>query len=137
MDYNGGIYLLEVLLKEKTRIQVGRLGRFLFHPGHYYYCGSAQRYLKKRLKRHMRLHKAYHWHIDYLLEHSSITKIYTWPIEREGECNLAKLCGEAMESPVLGFGSSDCKCTSHLFYNKEEKLTRSKCVDGSDIMGTE
>lgn len=119
MTTRKGIYILEIFLKEEETIEVGKLGLFSFEPGYYYYCGSAQGGLRTRLLRHVKKRKKRYWHIDYLLEHSSITRIFTWEGVKEKECNLSHLCAERMVLPVPGFASSDCFCKSHLYYREE------------------
>ncbi len=67
----------------------------------------------KRLERHLRTEKKLFWHIDYFLEKAHIRKIYI--AEGEKECKVA----QKMNLPgVKGFGCSDCKCPSHLFYGE-------------------
>ncbi len=118
IDYDQGIYILEMQLSEVVKIQVGKLGEYEFIPGYYYYCGTAQKNLKARLERHIRKEKKERWHIDYLLEYADILQIYTWPAERELECMLAEKLQmfPAGQIPVQNFGASDSSCDSHLYY---------------------
>lgn len=117
-DYDAGVYLLELLLKEGRSLWIGKLGEWEFAPGYYYYAGTAQRNLQNRVKRHLRKEKTLRWHIDYLLEVAEVIQVYTWPGAREMECML----GEKMRTfpaariPVPGFGASDCNCLGHLLY---------------------
>ncbi len=53
IKYDSGIYLLEIFLENKEGITVGKLGKFLFPVGYYYYVGTAQNRLHSRLKRHL------------------------------------------------------------------------------------
>jgi Uri superfamily endonuclease len=59
-----------------------------------------------------------HWHIDYLLPHAKILAIHAFKASKEWECRLSKkLAGlEGARVIMEGFGSSDCGCTSHLYY---------------------
>ena len=115
--YDSGIYLLEICLLESKEIKIGAKGINNFSAGFYYYIGSAQRNLKSRIDRHLKEDKNYHWHIDYFLAESKIKNCFTWPLSGKAECKLAtyiknKLMGEVI---MPGFGSSDCKCETHLF----------------------
>ena len=115
-----GTYILAIKLAKAADITVGKLGRFTFPAGRYLYFGSAMNGLRSRISRHLRSDKKMHWHIDYLLEKAAIIDIWYVESEERLECYL---CQEAMgfpgaNVPVKGFGSSDCKCESHLIYFK-------------------
>ncbi len=115
---DGGSYALIMRLEEGTDIQVGALGRFLFHPGCYLYVGSALNGVSARVRRHLRAGKRIRWHIDYLLEYARTVEVwYSLGAERS-ECLWARVAGglPGAGAPVTGFGSSDCCCPSHLFY---------------------
>ncbi|MCP2603883.1 GIY-YIG nuclease family protein [Candidatus Aminicenantes bacterium AC-708-M15] len=105
-------------LKEPRKIKVGKLNIIDFQPGNYLYIGSAQRGFEARITRHLRKNKKLFWHIDYLLNEAEIKEI--WIKEGEKiECETAdriKNCLPFSFYPIKGFGSSDCKCSSHLFY---------------------
>jgi Uri superfamily endonuclease len=94
---------------------VGRLGRLHLAKGMYAYVGSAQNSLETRIRRHFKKEKRKFWHIDYLLDspETRIVKTYVSETQREQECTTAKKLSK-MGNPVAGFGSSDCKCKSHL-----------------------
>jgi len=98
----------------------------MFDHGIYVYVGSAQNSLEKRIARHFRKKKKKFWHIDYLLENENvkiITVFYKIAPRRE-ECRIAKKIN-SIGSPIKGFGSSDCKCKSHLFkLNNYEELKK-------------
>ena len=121
-----GSYILIVELKEDEEISVGKLGILRFGRGYYAYAGSAMGGLDARIGRHMRQDKKKHWHIDYLLEKGMVRQV--WYLEDEKiECEIAR----AMESEfggIAGFGSSDCRCRSHLFHSESmdglEKVAR-------------
>ena len=113
-SYNKGSYLLLIYLDKNVEINVGSLGVRKFERGFYVYVGSALNSLTDRVKRHLKVEKKKHWHIDYLLEHSKIILSILIPSEERLECYLAKkFNGKVI---VEGFGSTDCKCKSHLFY---------------------
>jgi sugar fermentation stimulation protein A len=97
-------------------ICVGKLVRFRFRQGIYFYVGSAQRNLSKRLERHGKKKKALRWHIDYLSVEAEMLGAITIDGPRELECHLARKLGGMFELAVPGFGASDCRCKGHLFY---------------------
>lgn len=117
------LYAITFRLDEDIeRIAIGKLGQFDFQKGYYVYVGSAKRNIRARIERHLKINKKKRWHIDYLRPHLHIQAVQSYP-EREGECQLfERLRSEHNASmPVKGFGSSDCKCYSHLFYFKNEE----------------
>lgn len=119
-----GIYILELMLESDTVLKVGKLGAVSFQAGFYLYAGSAKRNLSKRTARHLRRErKKLHWHIDYLREAAEKAAVYPIYTADEAECELAGRIGKLGGIPVPRFGSSDCRCHSHLFYfrNPPEK----------------
>ena len=117
-DNDCGVYILVIDLESEIGIKVGQLGLISLLPGKYLYVGRARRYLNGRLRRHLRQAKKIFWHIDYLLQDAHIEDIWV----KDGaidECQTAStilsVCPEAGR-PVLGFGSSDCRCPSHLIH---------------------
>ena len=82
------------------------------------YSGSAfgPGGLAARVGRHLRLNKKLRWHIDYLRQRVDDVVAYYQPDARS-ECLFAnELMIAGGEIPMKGFGSSDCKCESHLVY---------------------
>lgn len=131
-----GIYNLIIILSSDKPIKIGKLGRFLFKKGYYIYTGSAKRGLKARIERHKRRGKTIHWHIDYLLKEAGILDVR---VSTEGlltECGLNKKIFEmrGAELSVPGFGSSDCKCKSHLAYFRE--LPEVETLNGLSLPNT-
>ena len=114
---DSGVYIAVFRLLRRRRIQVGRLGQFLFEPGFYFYVGSAQRNLSSRLARHARRRKPLHWHIDYLSCRATMIGAMTMSGPRTRECELAQELATRLELVVLRFGASDCRCPGHLFYS--------------------
>ena len=115
-----GVYVLVVSVAEPVCLRVGALGTVSFGEGLYAYAGSGQVGLEKRVARHLRRVKRCFWHIDYLSS-SAVAKVVNvfWKEgEKSEECSLATVLGKHGE-PVVGFGCSDCGCTSHLFRVKE------------------
>lgn len=113
-----GTYQLLIKLDNNETITVGRLGAFEFPAGFYVYTGSAMSGLDARISRHLRKAKRYHWHIDFLLERSTIIRyaIEESSSKRECEINAATLAMPGARVIVDGFGSSDCRCRTHLVY---------------------
>lgn len=101
-----------------TTLRVGRLGTFTFPAGYYTYTGSAMGGLGARLDRHRRRRKKLRWHIDYLLQHADLVDAFTVPTRRRTECRLNRRVLNMQGARVVapGFGSSDCRCPSHLVY---------------------
>ena len=110
-----GCYVLIIELKENKTIQIGKIGNIFFKKGFYVYIGSALNGLEQRINRHLRIEKKIRWHIDYLLQRGMIINIFYEENEKKEECNLAKKF-DGKFFPIPNFGSSDCKCNSHLFY---------------------
>jgi sugar fermentation stimulation protein A len=119
----GGVYALVLRLPRRRVLTCGGLGRVTFRPGFYVYTGSGHGGLDARLARHTRRRKRLFWHIDYLREAANVVTAYPIRTPRQIECSLAASVRAVAERALPGFGSSDCGCTSHLFYfrrNPEE-----------------
>ncbi len=113
-----GTYLLILFLDGEIVLEAGSRKEERFPAGCYAYIGSAQGGLLPRLGRHLRSEKKLRWHIDYLLRHARIVEI-RWHVGPERlECTWARAIGQSSAPRPLfrGFGSSDCRCPSHLFY---------------------
>lgn len=115
-----GTYALVLHLEGREEITVGKLGTFTFPVGYYLYVGSAlgPGGLEARLARHRRRPKKLRWHIDYLLEHAQLVEVWSAASTDRMECVWAQAAREltGSEMPASGFGSSDCRCLSHLIY---------------------
>jgi Uri superfamily endonuclease len=101
-------------------VKIGALGDIKFDKGCYIYVGSAFNSLLPRIIRHLKVsredHRVIHWHIDYLLKEKEvlIERVYVKVNGQKKECMLAEKA--LMHGvPIKKFGSSDCKCVSHLF----------------------
>ncbi len=114
-----GSYVLVLELPEEELIPVGSLGVVDFRSGYYAYVGSALSGLESRLNRHLRQSKKFRWHIDYLLQKVSIGAVITCRTDERIECDIARALGQFYSS-VPGFGSSDCRCRSHLYFSTGE-----------------
>jgi Uri superfamily endonuclease len=110
-----GSYILVAELKESKKILVGKLELINFKEGYYAYVGSGMKNLEKRIERHLSAKKQMHWHIDYLLKKARIKAIWILESEERNECKIARKLSKKLSS-IKGFGSSGCKCISHLFF---------------------
>lgn len=111
-----GTYALVLRLDRPVEVAVGRLGVRSFAPGRYVYCGSALGGLRARVARHLRAGKRPHWHVDYLLAVAPVIDVWACEAPERLECKLAAYLASlpGATHPALGFGSSDCRCPSHL-----------------------
>jgi Uri superfamily endonuclease len=113
-----GSYCLILFVSRPANLIVGKLGRFRFAGGYYAYVGSAfgPGGLAARLRHHLKKAKRPHWHIDYLRNKSRIVEIWHdgQKVEHLWAESLVRLPGA--QKPVKGFGCSDCRCFTHLFY---------------------
>jgi Uri superfamily endonuclease len=116
-----GSYILILEMSDDASLEVGGLGSIRFGKGFYAYAGSAMSGLEQRVGRHERLAAGkkgnLRWHIDYLTTapQSRVAGVIKLA-GRNAECALAKMIAKAGGSVVAaGFGSSDCKCKTHLF----------------------
>lgn len=119
-----GSYVLLIKLPEEQTITIGSLQTLHFCRGYYAYVGSAMRGFKARISRHLKSNKKRHWHIDYLLEKASITGVILGETKERAECAIAQALCHRFDF-VPGFGCSDCKCHSHLFFASEESQMKS------------
>jgi len=120
-----GVYCL-IFENRACKIEIGKKGEFSFSSGFHIYVGSALGSGGlKRLQRHINLSRNRDrnpkWHVDYL--HLSpafrlVSAVYAFTSERF-ECALASRIGGGS---VFGFGCTDCKCNSHLFYRNKNPL---------------
>ncbi len=120
-----GIYVLFIRLKQNHKVSIGALGEIEFRSGFYLYIGSAQNGLEHRINRHFRDDKKKHWHIDHLLEFGDIIDVKVKDGDSDEECILAEKIGRFTEE-IQDFGSSDCRCDSHLFYHSDNMANLNK-----------
>jgi len=119
-----GTYALVFTAKRKKRLVIGKLGAFNLQPGCYVYVGSAfgPGGLKARIGHHRKSSSRRHWHIDYLTSALDLKEIwYTCdPIHREHQWATIIANTRGGSAPLAGFGSSDCRCNTHLFFFKSK-----------------
>lgn len=115
-----GTYALILKCLHQRNIEFGKLGEMNVLKGCYVYVGSAFGYggLFSRIKHHCQIEKSFHWHIDYLRPAVEINSVWYSldPIKREHQWAGIFMRTHGVKLPIKGFGSSDCKCDSHLFY---------------------
>ena len=115
-----GTYALVFTAKRKKRLIIGKLGTLTLQPGYYVYVGSAfgPGGLKARVGHHRKNTRRRHWHIDYLSEHLPPDEVwYTHdPTHREHHWSEVLSHSRKISIPLPGFGSSDCRCISHLYF---------------------
>jgi len=119
-----GSYILLIALSEEQTITIGSLKAVHFSGGYYAYVGSAMGGIESRLSHHLKGNKKPHWHIDYFLEKASINGIIICQSQSRVECTIAQALSHQIDC-VTGFGSSDCKCKSHLFFSPNEEQAKS------------
>jgi len=128
--HNKGSYLLVLENTDDVDSHVGKLGELHFPKGWYVYVGSALNSLDSRLKRHQQKHKKRFWHIDYVA--STVMKVKrVYPVRRVDriESELAQSLEQICETAVPGFGASDARESSHLFYFSTYPLRHRAFVD--------
>jgi sugar fermentation stimulation protein A len=125
-----GNYLILLKIPTAVEITAGSLGPRLYEPGWYVYAGSAQKNLSARINRHLRkIRKQKHWHLDYLTPHAEAIKALPIRSYRNLECSLAKALAALGGTAVPGFGCSDCRCASHLYYFTDPPMGSRAFVD--------
>ena len=121
-----GSYILCLKLKDTTQIQIGKLGVFDFKKGFYFYVGSAfgPGGIQARCGHHIKISNKPRWHIDYLRKHCALENIIYSDDPQHLEHQWASMTSaiDSIETPAHGFGSSDCKCQSHLFFSNTDAI---------------
>ncbi|MDR0778555.1 MAG: GIY-YIG nuclease family protein [Methanomassiliicoccaceae archaeon] len=125
-----GAYILFLTFRRPCTINAGALGPLTIGEGEYCYVGSAMNGLDSRISRHLSKQKKIRWHIDHLTMAADGTEAF---ISTEiKECELARAAEDSGCKPVFkGFGSSDCRCATHLFLtstDSKEELLRASAV---------
>ena len=118
-----GVYVLFMELESSKQIEIGKLGKIGFKKGFYAYVGSAMNGLENRIQRHLKRKKKLHWHIDWFLRSAKIKDVIYLESSNKMECKVAQALAKRFES-IKGFGSSDCKCISHMFFSTDLQLLK-------------
>ena len=110
-----GSYIILIENSHDKELEVGKLGEIYFRRGFYAYVGSAMSGIEARIDRHLRVEKKTFWHIDYILPEMKVLGLIFAELEGKYECVLAEELSSSFDI-IDSFGSSDCKCRSHLFF---------------------
>ena len=102
---------------------MGRFGEVRFMAGFYVYVGSARRGFRVRLGHYLKSVTRSHWHIDHLMACARLSCVVLGETKDGAECRLAAALGERLKR-VPHFGSSDCRCSDHLFVAENEEEAR-------------
>lgn len=109
-----GSYIIFLRLREAKEIEVGRLGVIDFPAGLYTYVGSALGGWEARVNRHIAGSIMPHWHIDYLRAEAQVEGVIVFESAERLECRINEMVDRNAVVIAPGFGSSDCRCASHL-----------------------
>ena len=128
MHPESGTYALILTTSIEKSIDIGKLGTLLVKPGYYAYVGSAfgPGGLKARINHHLNHSSRPHWHLDYLNSTLRLCEIwYTYdPVRREHQWAEVHAQTKGVLMPLPGFGSTDCRCRSHLFFYRSKPSGR-------------
>lgn len=115
-----GTYVLVLSSRSTELIQIGKLGALQLQSGFYVYVGSAlgPGGVPARIAHHLKVSRRPHWHVDYLRAHTRIEDIWYRLDGQRLEHTWAERfsLAEGASVPLLRFGSTDCRCESHLFF---------------------
>src|SRR3972149_5655354 len=119
-----GVYVLILRLDAETEIRIGKIGNIPFLKGYYAYIGSAQGSGGfRRVTRHFDVasgkNRTKRWHIDHLLPHSAVEYAVLLPACEDIECAVERTIGQSL-CEIPGFGSTDCGCSTHLFFAEKD-----------------
>ncbi len=120
---DSGVYCLLLRLAKGQDIKIGRRERE-FPAGYYLYVGSAMGGMDARIRRHLSRDKKKRWHIDFLVDAAKVHRVFRFATaSRAAECRLARrLAAHEDAVGIDGFGSSDCRCRTHLFHFEAKPL---------------
>jgi len=120
MTAEGGAYALILFCSQEGPVQIGKLGILQPRRGFYVYVGSAvgPGGVRARVAHHQKLSPRPHWHIDYLRPHTCLDRIWYSHDRLCREHQWARVISglRGASIPIAGFGSSDCRCKTHLFF---------------------
>ncbi len=126
---DSGCYIIILYLNDNKKIKIGKLGKINFYKGYYFYVGSAKKNLSKRIERHKRKRKKFHWHIDYLRNEAEFINDIIIRTDKDMECRLANKLKAITDETIKKFGSSDCNCESHLFRMNENPISNPNFIN--------
>lgn len=123
-----GAYIVLLSNPRETSITLPSGRSFSLKEGFYAYVGSGLRGLSSRIRRHERGRGNPFWHIDYIKPYMNIIRSIPIRSPKRIECEIAKELEGIADSSIVGFGCSDCRCKSHLFYFKEEPTSKESFI---------
>ena len=115
-----GTYAVLLCCHRPTRLRIGRLGVLRARRGSYLYVGSAlgPGGVRARVRHHERRSERPRWHIDHLRAGTELVEVWyshdTLRREHQWATIVSRLDGA--RAAMAGFGSSDCRCATHLFF---------------------
>ncbi|MGA1871592.1 MAG: GIY-YIG nuclease family protein [bacterium] len=116
-----GTYILLLKVPNEKTLTIGKIGTYLIPKGYYAYVGSAfgSGGLNARINHHLKTVSRAHWHIDYLRKISIPIEIWYTTKDQKLEHYWASIMYNvhAFMPFIQGFGASDCRCKTHLFYS--------------------
>ena len=128
MNSQPGTYALILRATHQQDVQIGRLGRLSIRPGFYVYVGSAfgPGGVLARVRHHTQIAQRPHWHIDSLRQAAQLKQVwYTYdPVHREHAWATVFASARGASIPLPGFGASDCRCVSHLYFFQRQPLPK-------------
>jgi Uri superfamily endonuclease len=120
MTAESGAYALVLFCSHDEQVQIGKLGPLQLRRGFYVYVGSAlgPGGVRARVAHHQKLSPRPHWHIDYLRPRTRLDRIWYshGRVCREHQWARVIRALRGASVPIAGFGSSDCRCKTHLFF---------------------
>jgi Uri superfamily endonuclease len=115
-----GTYALVFSASAEKSIPIGRLGLLDLRPGFYVYVGSAfgPGGVQARIRHHLQKAHRPHWHIDFLQGYLSAIEVWFSHDHIRHEHRWADMLQKTRGASTIlpGFGSSDCRCRTHLFF---------------------
>ena len=123
---NSGIYVLIFHLSNDVTMTIGKRGELDFQSGWYGYVGSGKPGVEARVRPH--------WHLDYLMHLGKPTTAIIGHTEESLECPLVRHL-ETIFLVVPRFGSSDCRCSRHLFHSPEQSSLEKEELQGMTALG--
>ena len=101
--------MLDIYAKRKFSVGIKRYSGKVFSAGYYYYVGSAQRTLIKRIERHCKPDKKIHWHIDHITAQSTakVKRVFIFKdMPKSFECELVLFWSAGFPNAIFFAGSS-------------------------------
>lgn len=110
-----GVYVLLLCVPAVLALPVGSLGLLRLAPGYYAYVGSAMGGIRRRCRRYSSPPGRMRWHIDFLSSRAHICEVHRLLTRCRLKCKVAGYLSQLLEPVAVGFGTSDCRCPTHLF----------------------